>query len=385
VERHRRSVLETFASFLLSVLLLSAFSFSKAEEKNNSEKYDPRKCTEAAELVKKGVKVADGSQNEQDFYEKAIGECPQLAEAHHNLAVVLTEKKDLEAAKKELEKAIALKDSADFRLGLAHIFLLQKDFKAAEAEYNIILEQSQDNEKALQGLSIIELESGSEKKSIEYLERALEKNPLDEVSLFNRAVLAERAQAKESAERYYKELLRLNPSHLAASVRMAFLLRQAGKISETKDVLKQAVKTNPENIQVLTLLASVSEEVGDVDDAEILYKKILAIKQDDEEILANLASLYIRKRQHQLALETLDLLFKTKKGMARGYTVQGIVFVQLGRFNDAKESLLKAIAEDPTQAVAHYNLGLVYQHNGEGELAKQEFERSQVLDPTIID
>ena len=342
-------------------------------------------CAEASTFVKKAIAIGDGSKQEQELYRKAITLCPQLAEAHHNLAVLLVEAGDLDQAKTEIVKALALSDSAEFRLALAHILVLKDDLEGAKSEYQMVLEKSPQNEKALQGLSYIELEKGDEQTSIELLEQALEKNPLDEVSLYNRAVLAERTGNMDGAERFYKELLRVDPAHPQGVIRLAVLLRKMGHLAETKEILDRAVKSGKKNNQFLALLASTSEELGNLEDAEVAYKKILAIKPDDEDALASLASLYVSKRQHQMALETLKSLFAVNEHSARGHTVQGIAYVQLGKFVEARNSLQKAIEEDPTQAVAHYNLSLVYKHEGDRSLAEQELNRAKVLDPSIVE
>jgi tetratricopeptide (TPR) repeat protein len=342
-------------------------------------------CSEAGKFVKKAISIGDGSKEEEELYRKAISLCPQLAEAHHNLAVLLVEAGSLDDAKTEIVKALALSDSVDFRLALAHILVLKGDLEGARGEYQIVLEKSPQNEKALQGLSYIELENGQEPKSIELLEKALEKNPLDEVSLYNRAVLAERTRNLEGAEQFYKELLRVAPAHPQGVIRLAMLLRKQGHLSQSKEVLDRAVKAGGKNGHFLALLASTSEELGNLEDAEVAYKKLLASKSDDEDALASLASLYVTKRQHQQALETLQRLFAVNDHSARGHTVQGIAYVQLGKFDEAKAALQRAIEEDPTQAVAHYNLSLVYKHEGERALAEQELTRAKVLDPSIVE
>jgi tetratricopeptide (TPR) repeat protein len=343
------------------------------------------KCAEATQLVNQAIALADGSKKEQELYLKAIEICPQLAEAHHNLAVSYVENGRLMEARNEIQKALALSDTPDIRLGLAHVLLLLGDLEDSKKEYQMVLNVAPQNEKALQGLSYIELEKGQEHASIELLEKALEKNPVSEVSLYNRAILAERMDNKEVAERFYRELLKVQPSHEQGVIRLCLLLSKSEQVAEVKNVLEKAVRANSENTTLLLLLATTSEELGDLDDAEVTYKKIIARNPKDEEALTSLASLYLAKRQHQLTIETLEKLFAINTDSVKGLTVQGVAYVQLGKFEEARKSLERAIKVDPTQAVAHYNLSLVQRYAGEDELASESLKRAKVLDPSIVD
>jgi Flp pilus assembly protein TadD len=342
-------------------------------------------CMEATRLVREGAALSDGSDEEREFYEKAISLCPKVAEAHHNLGVLFMQKGDLNTARSEIEKALALRNSVDFRLALAHVLLKSGNKEGAESEYRQVLEDAPENEKALQGLSVIHVERGEHQLARELLERAIEKNPLGEVSLFNRAALAERIETEAIAEKYYRELLRVNPGHKEGVLRLAVILRNANNLSETQQVLKRALEKRSEDVEMERLLASVSEEIGDFDAAEVSYRRILSINPLDEDVLVNLASLYLRKRQHQLALETLRKVITLNQDNARALSVQGIVFLQLGRYDEAKESFGLAIAKDPSQAVAHYNLGLIHRYRGETEAANLAIAKAKALDSSIVD
>ena len=63
----------------------------------------------------------------------------------------------------------------------------------------------------------------------------------------------------------------------------------------------------------------------------------------------------------------------------------GILYHKLGRFDQAVNELMRALALDPTIAFAHYNLGATYDKMGKYEKAVDEYKFALTLDPSLGD
>lgn len=69
------------------------------------------------------------------YFEQAITQNPKLAEAHFDLALLYDQQDNINTAKSELSLAIDIAPVPKYRNKLAHIYIKQKHFDAATAEY----------------------------------------------------------------------------------------------------------------------------------------------------------------------------------------------------------------------------------------------------------
>jgi Flp pilus assembly protein TadD len=63
-----------------------------------------------------------------------------------------------------------------------------------------------------------------------------------------------------------------------------------------------------------------------------------------------------------------------------GYNVEGVSKADLGQFDEALQYFTKAIEEDPTNYVAYFNRASIRMKLGDIEGARNDFEKSALLD-----
>ena len=106
-------------------------------------------------------------------------------------------------------------------MGKALSLLQSGDLENSRRLYEKVREWEPENVKALQGLSLLEKESGNLKQAVKLLEEALLYRSTDQITRFNLAVLFEELQDRARAEQEYRNLLSLDASNLQARERLA--------------------------------------------------------------------------------------------------------------------------------------------------------------------
>jgi Tfp pilus assembly protein PilF len=59
----------------------------------------------------------------------------------------------------------------------------------------------------------------------------------------------------------------------------------------------------------------------------------------------------------------------------------GVLFLQLGNAETAREQLTKALEQDAGYAPAYFNLGVVYEQTGRRELAAEVYRKALEIQP----
>ena len=134
--------------------------------------------------------------------------------------------------------------------------------------------------------------------------------------------------------------------------------------------------------------AWIAEDRKEYDDAARAYRDALASAPDSLISYWGLAQLWQRGERFDSSFALMDDLIKRRPDAMPAYYYYGRASSLSGqRLPEAVRALQHYIAYepregDPPRSSAHYRLGLVYEHMGDREKAKGEFETSLRLEPT---
>ena len=130
------------------------------------------------------------------------------------LAKELAMKKELEEAKRVLEKSISLNPNFSKSLAmLGTIKIIEKDFYNAEKllKEAVVLEPNDSDIHS--NLGVVYSEQGNFMKAIRKFERAIELNPKSADNFFNLGVVYLRIKKREKARYFFEKAIELNPSY----------------------------------------------------------------------------------------------------------------------------------------------------------------------------
>ena len=164
--------------------------------------------------------------------------------------------------------------------------------------------------------------------------------------VFEAAIQAEEAGDSDTAIPLYEQASLLAPQHPLPLLRLAILLSDLGKWKQAIRVGHQITKRQPRNYEAYCLIARGYAELGRWTSAERFYRQSLAIKQEPWTWL-----------------------------------LLGSALARLGRPDEAKECLRKALKVDPDYEEAHYNLGYNYRKEGKFARAEKYLRRAIESDP----
>lgn len=173
-------------------------------------------------------------------------------------------------------------------------------------------------------------------------------------------------------------------------------LMKAQTLSKLDSLCLEAQKDNPPQIKVEKQLAYLDKLSGvKMDSAVHLLDSLVEVWKEEEFNFAIARGLYLKswfsifkakyEESHRLAHKAFEMQLKDgtdSTGMGQSLIGIGVANLQFGRLDAAKEYLEKAIAlftqlKDTTRLDACYNnLGIALNHNGEHELAIENYKKS---------
>jgi tetratricopeptide (TPR) repeat protein len=146
----------------------------------------------------------------------------------------------------------------------------------------------------------------------------------------------------------------------------------AGKLSDVRVVPPEAAA---EYEQALAAMAS-----GELLDAQIAFQDFLLRYPDYPGAHVNLAIVFAGNGDDDAAEASLNAALAIDPGFAPALNQVGLLRRRQGRFHEAEEAYLAAIAASPGYALPHYNLGVLNElYLQKLESALENFERYQAL------
>ena len=223
-----------------------------------------------------------------------------------------------------------------------------------------------------------------------------------------KGIEAHKAGQVQDADRYYTAILKANPNHPDANHNMGVLAVGVGKVEAALPFFKTALEVNPNMTQFWLSYIDALIKLNRLDDAKAVFdqakssgakgdgfdqlekrlatfhKKTINEKAQDppQDQLDSLVKLYT-KGQYQDALnESKKLLIKFYNSTLL-YNIIGAVSEGLGKLNEAIEAYERAIAIEPENAEAFFNMGNAIKKQGKLGDAIQAYKTALFIKPDI--
>lgn len=229
-----------------------------------------------------------------------------------------------------------------------------KKYDDAQASFAKVLEKSPGNVTALYNLGVVAERKGDFQKAQEHYEAAHKADPKHEPTLlnlgktyrlqakFDQAIALYEEALKDPAREYDVELL----NNLAVSYRLA---KQYDKAEGALRKLLSRTKDNPEAYKNLTL---VYLDQGNFRLAEFISGTARKLDEKDPGVYNNLGIIYLKQDQKPMALAQFQKAVELKEDFAPGHINIGAMALSYRDYENAEQSLRKALELNPSSPEA---------------------------------
>jgi cytochrome c-type biogenesis protein CcmH/NrfG len=319
---------------------------SEAEFKKAVAAAQAKDFTTAEPLLKKAAE--DNPQNYQAFfylgyvysetnraddaisaYRKAVALQPTVIESNLDLAVLLAEKGDSEAAV-YLHKTAKLNPTADQQKTLTQAWALLAN----------------------------KLKSTDPTAAIDAYQTLASLSPKDPAPLLELGQLLESRKDTAGAEKAYRDALDRDPSSSDALALLSNFYLQQNRLADAEQTLAAFVKARPQSVNGHLQLGRVYRKEQKNAEASAELEKALELKPGDPDALRELAAVQLDSKNYAAAEASLRNLIAKQPGDAELYFQLGHTLSRDTKFEEAETAYLQAIKLKPDWGDAYGELAV---------------------------
>jgi len=316
------------------------------------------------------------------------------------------------------------------RHALAHAYVESREWEAARAEYETLLQTDAADSLALERLGIISFDdtaaaadhlakagtSVAERLLAVFRESSATDDPAYLSTLLGQVLVGEQEWALST--RCFEYAIARNSDYADAHAYLGYALDQMGHSDQALPHLRRAIALAPDSVPANVFLGLHRERLGDVPAArayyetaydldpenpgicveigqtwvtegryvaaEIWLQQAVSLQPDDPALWQVLARFYLGHNvgADSRSVEAVTELVELAPNDAHAHDLRGWAALQADDYDTAYDSLDRAVALDPGLASAHYHMGLLWVARGDPERAYEAFVRALDLDIT---
>jgi len=343
-----------------------------------------------------------------------------FAEAHYQLAQSYLRAQQWSLAYQELERTVQLQpEHYQARNDLVQLLIAAHDFKQAQEQTDWLLRKRPDDPQVHATYSSLLASRDDLPGAIEEMQKAIAMAPKHSTFYLNLALQQMKSNQSAAAESNFKKALELDPKSPDPSFFLGTLYQSGGRFADADQEFRNAIAADPKNPEFRGALArlylaqdrkSQAEEylrraalefpsdsvgyrmlgdfyyaTGDIDKAIAEYAGIVEKHPKDLQAKKNYIQLLIQRVRFDDAQKLNDEVLKAnpQDGEALIYRAQ----IQIGENHlvEATSTLQMATRNDPTDAAAHYYLGIALEKMGNLANAESEWGEAARLRSDLVD
>jgi tetratricopeptide (TPR) repeat protein len=186
------------------------------------------------------------------------------------------------------------------------------------------------------------------------------------------------------ARPHLRRAVALAPDSAVAHTFLGLHYDRLGAVSAARAEYEAAYDLDPDNPATCVEIGQTWAAEGRYVAAEIWLRQAVSLRPDDPAMWEVLARFYLDRNitAEGRGVEAAARLVELSPDDAVAHDLRGWAAFQVGDYDAAEESLLRAAAPDPGLAAAHYHLGRLWAIRGAHEEAQRSFIRALDLDTT---
>jgi tetratricopeptide (TPR) repeat protein len=271
-------------------------------------------------------------------------------------------------------------DNRALRVARANAYTQEGMYKEAQEEARRIYEYDKTNWRAAQLLAQAYLNNQQSKPALKVLERSLELHPDTIPLLLAQAEISFLVQQYNEALTAAEKVLKLEPFNTQAHFRRGLTLKYMGDTLNAMESFQTVVEQNADDVEAYLQLAELFAAKGEKIAIDY-YDNVLRIDSTEYTALKGKADFY-----HQNFTETNGLIEKAKTAYERTILHHpqeadatfnyGLLYLELGDYEQAAHFLDIATKYDPIFGLAYYYKGEALELKGDYEAAKIAYQNA---------
>jgi tetratricopeptide (TPR) repeat protein len=185
----------------------------------------------------------------------------------------------------------------------------------------------------------------------------------------------------ELAEQEFRAALVQEPNNALAHAMVALCLVEQKKYAEATTEAQQAIGLRPDWDVGYSALAAIFSARERLKDAALMAQRAIELDPFDPQHHALLAGIRIKQRQWPAALVEADVGLAIDPQHASCVNYRGIALVNLGRREEASQTIGGALQRNPHNATTHANQGWALLHSGDHKAALEHFREALRINP----
>ncbi len=306
---------------------------------------------------------------------QAIASGDSSPELHSNMGRIHLQNGELDKAREEFEKALALNPNySDALLNIGEVLRLQG--RVAEAEHYVkrALQVDPNSIGALAQLGEIKRDMGDIDEAIRLFREGLAIDDSYPFVFLGLGDVLQRAGRYDEAAEAFTRVLQLNPDSFKAYYNLGVTYGNQGRVDDAITQYEKALEIapqHPESAMALNNLGAIYLERGEVDQAEQSFLRATQTSPLNLESRYNLATIYLGKEQVEEAIELLEHAAKLQPNHEQVTLRLAMAYLRVGRNEDAYKSFLLIRRLYPNAWQASIGLALLHANAGQEQQARQ--------------
>jgi tetratricopeptide (TPR) repeat protein len=308
--------------------------------------------------------------------------------AFYNLALAFKHSGKFEEARKAAARAKEIAPN-DSRIALLTGNLYQEigDPKAAIEAYKEGQSLAPNDPVLTYNLAISYYKQGKIPDAIEEFQKAALASPNSNVAALSFGHLGSIYYGREDFERaeyYFREASKLKPNDAKYFYNLGLIQLKKKNPEEAARYFQKALDSGTNEPELFRYIAEAFTSMGQTSLAIQALKKALVLKPTDVDSMFALSELYYKKGELIEAENLFRRIIRLTPGDSyteTSFVNLGIVLDEMERYGEAIEAFEGAIALNPKNLSARYNLGIAYLHAGMPTKAIESLRKASAIDP----
>lgn len=297
--------------------------------------------------------VADTANKSLEELNKKILDDPNNAALYHARAKQHIERKDLEAALKDMERALKLDSSkVVYYHTMSDIYFFGNRTGESKKTLEKLVALDPNDVDALLKLAELHAYVDKNQESIDYINKALKIDQHNAKGYFLKGMNFKRLGDTAKAISSMQTAVEQDQQYYAAYVQLG-LLCAAQKNALALDYYNNALRISPQSSEVLYNKAKFMQDMGDYKNAVSVYEQLLKIEPSNKFAVYNLGAIVlVEKKDFKTALGYFDKAIQIDPKYAEAYFARGACYQELGDKKKALEDYKLALQMDPQYTAA---------------------------------